>query len=219
LAGLGHRLAASTIWAILTKAGVGPAPRRTGPTWTEFLTVQAKGILACDFLHVDTIGLTRIYVLFLMEVATRRVHVLGATTNPTGQWAAQQARNLMLELGEQAARFRFLIRDRDAKYTAMFDAVFGAEGIEVLLTPPQAPWANAYAERWVRTVRRECLDRILIYNTRHLLAVLREYLAHYNGRRPHQGSGQRPPDRDALPVPVADLDAVRVRDAARYCTG
>jgi len=137
--------------------------------------------------------------------------VLGATTNPTGEWVAQQARNLMLEVGERAARFRFLIRDRDAKYAAMFDAVFHAEGIEVLLTPPQAPRANAYAERWVGTVRRECLDWILIYNTRHLLAVLREYLAHYNGHRPHQGRGQRPPDRDALPAPVADLGAVRVR--------
>ncbi|OKI63429.1 hypothetical protein A6A27_26830 [Micromonospora sp. CB01531] len=138
LAGLGYRIAPSTIWAILTKAGVGPAPRRAGPTWTEFLTAQAKGILACDFLRVDTIGLTRIYVLFLMEFATRRVHVLGATTNPTGQWVAQQARNLMLDLGERANRFRFLIRDRDTKYTAMFDTVFQAEGVEVLLTPPQA---------------------------------------------------------------------------------
>jgi putative transposase len=160
--------------------------------------------MSCDFLHVDTIGLTRIYVLFLMEIATRRVHLLGATTNPSGEWVAQAARNLMLDLGERANRFRFLIRDRDVKYTGMFDAVFHADGVEVLLTPPQAPRANAYAERWVRTVRRECLDRILIYNTRHLLAVLREYLAHYNQHRPHQGRGQRPPDRDALPAPVAD---------------
>jgi len=210
-AGLGYRLAPSTIWAILTRAGVGPAPRRAGPTWTEFLTAQAKGILACDFLHVDTIGLTRIYVLFVMEVATRRVHLLGATISPTGAWVAQQARNLMLELGERATGFRFLIRDRDAKYTSMFDAVFHAEGIEVLLTPPRAPRANAFAERWVRTVRRECLDRILIYNARHLLDVLGEYLVHYNRHRPHQGRGQRPPDRDTLPAPVTDLGAVRVR--------
>jgi transposase InsO family protein len=211
LAGLGYRLGASTIWGILTRAGVGPAPRRAGPSWTEFLTAQAKGILACDFLHVDTIGLTRIYVLFLMEVGTRRVHLLGATANPSGQWVTQQARNLMLELGERAGRFRFLIRDRDAKYSTMFDAVFHAEGIEVLLTPPQAPRANAFAERWVRTVRRECLDRILIYGTRHLLVVLGEYLAHYNGHRAHQGRGQRPPERDILPPLVADLGAARIR--------
>jgi hypothetical protein len=211
LAGLGHRLAPSTIWVIQTKAGAGPAPRRDGPTWTEFLTAQAKGILACDFLHMDTIGLTRIYVLFLIEIATRRVHLLGATTNPTGQWVAQQARNLMIEMGERGNRFRFLIRDRDAKYTAVFDTVFRVEGIEVLLTPPQAPQANAFAERWVRAVRRECLDRILIYNTRHLLAVLHEYPTHYNGHRAHQGRGQRPPDCDTLPTPVTDLGTVRVR--------
>ena len=211
LAGLGYRIAPSTIWSILIKAGAGPAPRRAGPTWTEFLTAPAKGILACDFLHVDTVGLTRIYVLFLMEIATRRVHLLGATTNPTGEWVAQQARNLMAELGERSNRFRFLIRDRDTKYTGVFDAVFKSEGIEVLLTPPQAPRANAYAERWVRTVRRECLDRVLIYGTRHLLTVLSEYLAHYNGHRAHQGRRQRPPDRDALPAPVADLASARIR--------
>ena len=131
-------------------------------------------------------------------------------TRPVRGWP-QQARNLTVELGERVDRFRFLIRDRDAKYTSMFDAVFHAEGIEVLLTPAQAPRANAFAERWVRTVGRECLDRILIYNTRHLLDVLREYLAHYNRHRPHQGRGQRPPDRDTRPAPVANLGAARVR--------
>jgi transposase InsO family protein len=156
--------------------------------------------------------LTRIYVLFLMEVATRRVHILGATTNPSGAWAAQQARNLMMDLGERAVQFRFLIRDRDTKYTAVVDEVFTAEGIEVLRSPPQAPRANAFAERWVRTVRRECLDRMLIYSPRHLLAILGEFVAHYNEHRPHQGRHQRPPNAtDTTPVGVVDLAATRIR--------
>ncbi len=212
LVGRGYRVAASTVWTILTKAGVDPAPRRAGPTWTQFLNAQAKGILAGDFLHVDTIGLTRIYVLFLMEIATRRVPILGATTNPTGVWVGQQARNLMMDLGERAGQFRFLIRDRDTKYTTAFDEVFTSEGIEILRSPPQAPRANAYAERWVRTVRRECLDRILIYNPRHLLATLGEYVAHYNEHRPHQGRQQRPPGAaDPAPTAVVDLAAARIR--------
>jgi putative transposase len=143
LVGLGYRVAASTVWTILAKAGVDPVPRRTGPTWTEFLTVQAKGILACDFLHVEAIGLTRIYVLFLMGIATGRVYILGATAHPSGQWVAQQARNLMLDLGERAGQFRFLIRDRDVKYTVVFDEVFTTEGIEVLRSPSRALRANA----------------------------------------------------------------------------
>jgi transposase InsO family protein len=211
LVGLGYRVAASTVWTILSKAGVDPAPRRAGPTWTQVLTAQAKGILACDFLHVDTIELIRIYVLFLMEIATRRVYILGATTSPTGAWVAQQARNLMLDLGERVGRFRFLIRDRDTKYTAVFDQVFTTEGIEVLRSPPQAPRANAYAERWVRTVRRECLDRMLIYNPRHLLVIRGEYVAHYNEHRPHQGRHQCPPGAaDAAPAAVVNLAAARL---------
>lgn len=210
LIGLGYRIAASTVWKILTQAGLDPAPRRSGPTWTQFLTAQAKGVLACDFLHVDTIGLTRVYVLFLIEISTRQVHILGATPNPTGPWVTQQARNLLMDLGERVTRFRFLIRDRDSKYTAMFDNVFTAEGIDILRTPPSAPRANAYAERWVSTVRRECLDRMLIYNPRHLRAVLDEYVTHYNEHRPHQGRSQRPPNNDTSPPPVADLTTIRV---------
>jgi putative transposase len=171
LVGLGYRVATSIVWT-MTNAGVDPAPRRSGPTWTEFLTAQAKGTLACDFLHVDTVWLTRVYVLFLMEVAIRRVHIVGVTTNPSGEWVAQQARNLMMDLGERAGQFRFLIRDRDSKYTEVFDEVFTSEGIEILRSPPRAPRANAYAERWVRTAGRKCLDRMLVYNPRHLLAVL-----------------------------------------------
>jgi len=146
-----------------------------------------------------------------MEVATRRVHILGATTNPTGQWVAQQARNLMMDLGRSVSQFRFLIRDRDTKYTAGFDEVFTNEGIEIVRTPPRAPRANAYAERWVRTVRRECLDRILIYNPRHLLATLNEHVRHYNEHRPHQGREQRPPALDLSPALVTDPATVRVR--------
>lgn len=201
---LGYRLAASTVWTILTAVGVDPAPRRGGPTWTKFLTTQAKGMLACDFLHVDTIGLTRIYVLFLMEIGTRRVHLLGATRHPTGEWVTQQARNLMLDVGDRVARFRLLIRDRDSKYTAAFDDVFTTKSIEVLRTPPRAPRANAYAERWVRTVRRECLDRMLIYNQRHLLATLEEYVAHYNDHRPHQARHQQPPNAADTPTVGAE---------------
>jgi putative transposase len=211
LVGPGYRVAVSTVWSILAKAGLDPAPRRSGPSWTQFLSAQAKGILACDFLHVDTIGLTRIYVLFLIEVATRRVYILGVTIHPSGAWVAQQARNLMTELGERAGQFRFLIRDRDAKYTNVFDEVFTSESIEVLRSPPQAPRANAYAEWWVRTVRRECLDRMLIYTPRHLPAVLGEFVEHYNEHRPHQSRQQRPPSAADTGPTVVDLASAGVR--------
>ncbi|MFC5006749.1 integrase core domain-containing protein [Dactylosporangium cerinum] len=208
LARLGHRIAASTVWKILHQAGVDPAPRRTGPTWQQFLTAQAHTILACDFFTVDTVLLKRIYVLFFIELATRQVHIVGVAAHPTGAWVTQQARNLLLDLDEHASRLRFLLRDRDTKFTAAFDVVFTAAGIDVLRTPPQAPKANAFAERWVGTVRRECTDRILIAGERHLLRVLTEYTEHYNRHRPHQSLDQQPPNP---PPPVADLGVARVR--------
>jgi putative transposase len=208
LVGLGYRVAASTVWKILNRAGVDPAPRRAGPTWQHFLTAQAHTILACDFFTVDTVFLKRIYVLFFVEIATRRVHVAEVTAHPTGAWVAQQARNVLMELDERAAGLRFLLRDRDAKFTAVFDAVFTGAAIAVLKTPPQAPRANSFAERWVGTVRRECTDRILIVGERHLATVLAQYTRHYNEHRPHRSLGQRPP---RPPTEVVDLTTARVR--------
>src|SRR5664280_1161134 len=208
LLGLGHRVAAATVWNILHRAGLDPAPRRTGPTWRQFCRAQAHTILACDFFTVDTVLLRRIYVFFIIEMGTRRVHIAGVTRHPTGEWVTQQARNFMIAAGERAEEFRLLIRDRDTKFTASFDAVLADAGITVVLSPPRAPRANAYAERWVGTIRRECLDRMLIFSERQLWRVLAEYENHYNTHRPHRSLEQLPPIADVGPDRTAGLSLI-----------
>jgi putative transposase len=200
-------------YEILRAAGIGPAPRRAGPTWRQFLHAQATGILAVDLLHVDTVLLKRLYVLVFIEHGTRRMHLGGVTANPTGEWAVQQARNLALTLGERFENFRFLIRDRGSSFTQSFDAVFQANGTRILQTAVQAPRMNATCERLLGTLRRELLDRMLILSEAHLRVVLTEYQVHYNTARPHQGIAQRVPgcDREVPGVMAVNLDAQRIR--------
>ena len=164
-------------------AGFDPAPQRSGPTWRQFLAAQAHAILAVDFAHVDTVFLRRLYILVVIEHDRRRVHLAGITAHPTGAWVTQQARNLLMDLGDRVTEFRFLIRDRDSKFTATFDAVFSGADIRIVRTPVRAPRANAIAERWIGTLRRECLDHLLITGPRHLAVVLREYIAQQDGLR------------------------------------
>jgi putative transposase len=177
---------------MLLSAGLKPAPRRAGPSWHDFLRQQAASMLAYDFFTVETISRRRFYVLFFIELGSRRLHLAGCTTNPTGAWVAQEARNLSFT--GVFERMRFVIHDRDSKFTASFDEVFRSQGIKVIHTPIRAPQANAYAERFVRTIRAECLDWLLILGRRHLERVLRAYAAHYNRERPHRALALHPPD-------------------------
>ncbi|MFC0432215.1 integrase core domain-containing protein [Kutzneria buriramensis] len=207
---LGHQVASSTIRRILRRARIPPASaRHTDTTWRQFLRTQASTMLACDFFHVDcAFTLQRIYVLFVLEVGSRYVHVLGTTTNPDGGWTTQQIRNLVMDLGVRVDEFRVLVRDRAGQFAASFDAVLADVGITTVKIPPRCPRANYYAERFVRTVRSELTDRMLILNQRHLRAVLAEYVRHYNGRRPHRSRELRPPRPTH---PVANLNSQRIK--------
>ena len=213
LPGLGIRVGASTVRRVLKRLRIPPPPQRVRTTWRQFLRTQAATMLACDFFHVDcAVTLRRLYVFFAMEVGTRHVHVLGVTAHPDGAWSVQQARNLLMDLGERAAQFRFLVRDRAGRFTEAFDAVLAGAGIEVVKIPPRSPAANAYCERWVRTIRAEVTDRMLIAGPRHLRVVLDEYVDHFNQHRPHRARNLRPPDHDdSITAPVTDLAAAWIR--------
>ncbi|MFL6149262.1 MAG: integrase core domain-containing protein [Pseudonocardiaceae bacterium] len=206
---LGHHIAASTVWQILHDAGIDPAPRRSGPTWRQFLTTQAKAVLAVDFVHLDTVVLRRIYALIAVKHSSRRAHLAGVTAHPTGAWTTQAARNLLMDIADRATRVTFLLRDRDCRFTSTFDAVFTANGIRILTSPPQA---NAICERMIGTLRRELLDRLLVVNKRHLRRILTIYLDHFNNARPHRTLGQLTPTQaETQPPPVTNLVDHQVR--------
>lgn len=188
---LGIRVGATTIRTILRRSGLGPAPRRGGPSWSGFLRAQAEEIWASDFFTVETAWLRTLYVLFFIELGSRRVHLAGVTSNPDCAWVAQQGRNIAIE--ERLENVRFLLHDRDAKFSGPFDEIIRSEDVRVIKTPIRAPKANVVAERWVRTVRNECLDHVLVFGRRHLERELRGYVAHYNAERPHRSLDLAPP--------------------------
>jgi putative transposase len=197
------------VWEILQNAGIDPAPRRADPTWPQFLRSQAEAILACDFFTADLLDGTQAYVLAVIEHATRRIRILGVTRHPTGAWTSQQARNLIMDLGEHAHWVKFMIRDRGSNYTAAFDAVLADAGIRTVLCNVRTPRMNAIAERWIEGCRHELLDRTLIWNQAHLRRILRQYETHHNQHRPHRSLDSAAPLKP-LPEPV-DLDQHRVR--------
>jgi transposase len=203
LRGLGISVSATSVRTILTRHGLPPAPQRNEQTWRDFLRQHAATTLACDFFTVETAWLKRIYVLFFISLKSRRIEFVACTSNPTGAWTAQQARNLLMAVDDRKQPFRLLIHDRDSKFSGGFDHVFESEGIAVIRTPVQAPNANAEAERWVGSVRRECLDRLLIFSRRQLEQVLRAYARHYNRHRPHRSLALRRPEQaDSSPTPL-----------------
>jgi putative transposase len=211
---LGVTVAASTVWEILKEAGIDPAPERAAGTWADFLRSQADALLACDFLETVTLSGARMYVFAMIEHAGRRIRILGATAHPTATWVTQAAKNLVMDLEDADCRARFLIRDRDGKFPALFDTVLNDAGIEVVLSGVRMPRMNSIMERWVQTCRRELLDRTLIWNQRHLLHALREFEQHYNYHRPHQGITNARP-LHPLPTPVTDPDTIARLDVRR----
>ncbi len=207
---LGIRVGATTIRSVLRRSGFGPAPRRGGPSWGEFLRAQARGMLACDFFTVETAWLRTLYVLFFIEHGSRRVLLAGVTANPDGVWMRQQARNLAVD--ERLHGVRFLLHDRDAKFSGPFDEIVRGEGVRVVKTPVRAPQANAIAERWVRSVRNECLDHVLVFGRRHLEQILRGYVAHYNAERPHRSLALAAPAGEPHQVRGSPLAEIRRRE-------
>jgi putative transposase len=214
LAALGIKVAASTVWEILKENGIDPAPQREHTTWAGFLRSQSEALLACDFFETRTLAGARLYVFAVIEHTTRRIRILGATAHPTGDWVVQLGRNLVMDLEDAGAKAKFLIRDRDAKYTAAFDAVLHDAGLRIVLTGIRIPRMNSIMERWIQTCRRELLDRTLIWNQHHLLHALREYETFYNEHRPHRTLGQAAP-LSLLPEPTTYPDRLTRLDIRR----